>query len=213
MVTLKELYLIIMIITSFYIQKSFSLLKYLNKYSYYVANGIINTNQDKNLIKHSRLYSITTKATLDLSINYHKIELLKKMIGYKSEIQDFNASNKDFIKFTMNHFKNNGQVSISFIQELLHEAYMQHQILDNIVNISRSLLPISPTPNNVTTMIDSSPSSTNDTNDTTKAKNDIVDVKNIVDNVSLRTYGNITVVGDVHGQYMDFIQIFDDSIG
>ena len=41
-------------------------------------NGIINTNQDKNLIKHSRLYSITTKATLDLSINYHKIELLKK---------------------------------------------------------------------------------------------------------------------------------------
>ena len=86
------------------------------------------------------------------------------------------------LRNVMNTFKTKGKAPSEFVLELLEQAVEQHLALPNVINVSRN-----------------------------KQYRASFDHKTDKEIITSHYQGNVTVVGDVHGQYHDFAQIFENE--
>ena len=120
------------------------------------------------------------------------------------------------LTYLLQHFKNNGTVPVSFVNQLLRRSIAHHLQLPNIVRVYRSNEhPSVDTPVDAVAVdavaVDAVAADAVAVDAVAEDGSPLPPVGGRHSNGS--SNGTVWVVGDVHGQYMDFAQIFQPALG
>jgi hypothetical protein len=118
-----------------------------------------------------------------------------------------NKTHESMVMYTLQFLQNSGKLSKEMLIKLLNLSIDHNKKFPNIVRIPRQpAVPVFTAPENKTPSEESK--SNNDIPNSDVGTNDSNSDSSTDPNTSAKFSGCITVVGDVHGQYLDFTQLF-----